>query len=380
MSTASLYADWITLTRTARLYGPDEIADAVQRTNYILGEMIRANGAKQAVRGGTYIEERVRVSRQNNFKSYTPGEVRSATRSSTLQTVRFGWRFYENSITWTDADLDLSSESGDEFVVFKNFKKKMNDDLEIEHLEGMEDLCFAVPNSTTMDPISNTGGDAYSFPAFVSENSSTFLPPASAWTISTLAGLAPATVDKWRNQQETYVAGSLSDPETGVLAAFDKMCLKVKFITPPTVKAYMETDNLRAMKIVTNTDGRAIISRLYRNAQDQFRQGGQDAGYNDPTHNGVPIIHCAQLDTVNLNESPAGTYTGAPYGTGKPRYFWLNFKFLKLCFHRKHFMELGAPISGGAQQRDAFSQFKVSWTNIVTCNRNRLGIVYPSNP
>src|SRR5262249_30571035 len=148
----------------------------------------------------------------------------------------------------------------------------------------------ARPNYDTMEPVSNQSGAAYSIPAFVSENSTTFIPPSAVWGTSTIAGLNPSTYSAWRNQQQTYVAGQLDNSQNGLLAAFTKMFNKVKFNTPPGVKAYMETDTLRAMKVVTNSDGSAQYQILLRSGQDTFRGGPQDPAYGFPVYLGIPIV------------------------------------------------------------------------------------------
>jgi hypothetical protein len=94
----------------------------------------------------------------------------------------------------------------------------------------------------------------------------------------------------------------------------------------------------------------------------------------------MPIDYVAQLDEALLNQSPAGTYTGAAYTSGKPRFFFINMKYLHPVFHGKHFFEETDPINGGARQRDAFTMYVVSWYNWVCTSRRRQGIIVPTNP
>jgi len=382
MSTASIFANWTSLNRSNRIFGPDEIQNDAQRNGaYLTAIAMRAKGDK-AIRSGTYIEERVRTTTQGNFRPYTPGETRTPSRRQTIQTIQYGWRFHENELPYTDAEIDLSQ--GDQLTVFKNFKKSLDDDLAIDHYEGIENLWFARVDSATQESVSVRPGKANSIPVFISEYSD-FLPPGSTsgtgttWgSTTTIGGLSVPNNTAWRNQQSSYVSTTPSSSTAGIFAAFDTMFLKVEFIQPEGYAQWYESTNLQAMRIITNTNGRAIYSGLCRDANDQFRGGPQDPSYGNPVYNGIPVMRNAQLDTELLNES-AGAYTEAAYTNNKPRFFWVNFNHLFMVFHPMHFMEETDPINGGVAQRDTYTMFKVSWCNIVCNSRKRQGIVYPSD-
>ncbi len=373
MSAASAFSNWLSLNREAILTGPKDIVNDVSKRSYLMATMLRGRKLKgDIIRSGTYITERVKLHQLGSFRSYIPGETRSPSRNKTIETINYGWRFHESDVPYTDAEIDLSQ--GDRLTIYKNFEHSIMMDLKQDHLDGLEESWWRKPNQTTMDTQSTQGGDMYSIPAWVVEDD-TYMAPG--WTTS-LGGIGPAAVDNWRNARETYLSSAFDDPDTGLFQAMDLMSLDIRFEAVPNFTAYMESDNLNKLCIATNKDGRAKFSGLCRSGNDRFRAGPQDPAYGSPVWQGVPVKYFAELDTVELDQS-SGSYTSQAYPAGKPRYFFLNFKYLYPVFHSSHFLEVTDPIKGGITQRDAWAIFMVSWCNLVCRSRRRQGIVYPSD-
>jgi hypothetical protein len=374
-SAASTYATWLQANRPARLTDANQIINEAQRNTYLLGEMMRAAGVQRTIRTGKHIEEMVRLRNQGNARYYVPGETRTTTRKPTTEKAKWGWRFIENDFSWTDAEIDLAE--GDEYTVFKRFREHMNQELWTDHWEFLEGILTARPDGAAMEPVEKReGGKTHSIFSYVSENSTTFRPPAAVWDFTTIAGIATSE-ENWRNPIHTYDPANPDAREDGIFAAFDRSWLHAKFQQPPNSKSYYENDQLRALKIITNSNGSAIFQGLLRDGQDHFRAGPQDPSYGFPVFRGVPVIHISNLDTEPLEEV-AGAYTGDPWPDGKPRYVGLNCKYTYPVFHPKHFMKEVGPISGAAKQRDAFSMFKVSWGNLVCRSRRRNFMVAPA--
>lgn len=375
-NTASAFANWQALTRENKLRSSETILNDVARNTYSMGDLLVGQDKGEIVRGGKFITERLRLTSAGNFGAYTPGQQRTPSRGSTIQTINIPWRFYENNHPYTDAEIELNN--GDDYAAYSSFKKSIDQELEADHYEGLEDTLWAVPHAANMETGSAgagtaTPGAAYSIPTFVTEDGGV---PKGTGTFTTIQGLSPTTYSNYQNQTATY-GTDLSDATTGLFAAFDQILAKMMFQPPPGAKFY-EKDAMADVVIFTNTDGLNRFQGLLRSANDQTRAGPQDPSYGMPQFKGLPIRRVSALDTALLEQNPIGTLTTAVYPSGRPRFFCINRKFLFPVFHGKHFMEETLPISGGASQRDTETLFKVSWFNLCCRSRKRQGLIRPS--
>lgn len=371
MSSMSSFLQFINATRQARLTPASELLNDASKRTYLFSEMIRARPERDYLRSGTHIEERIKLSNVNNFGAYVPGGIRTPTRRATMQVLKYPWRTYENNYPLLDTEIDLNSGGGDEFAVFKNLKDSIEQDLQTDHLDGLENLLFAVP-TTDMESLTLQGGPMNSIPLFITEDG---LAPIG---LTTVCNLTVSTNANWQNQFKTYDSSQPDDPTSGIFAAFDYMAEQVKFEMPTTGQKYYENDDLRKMKIVTNLDGKTLYSQLCRLGNDQFRYAAQDPAYGSPAFAGIPVQRHDQLDTQLLDQVSGSSYTSQVYPTGKPRYFWINCKYIFPVFHSKHTMRDVDPINGGAQQRDVNTLYKESWAQLVCRSRRRQGIIRPA--
>lgn len=376
-NTVSAFSNFLTLTRDNKLRKADTILNDVARNSYSMGQLLVGKGVGEVVRGGKFITERIRLTSAGNFGPYTPGQTRNPSRGSTIQTLNMPWRFYENNHPFTDAEVELNA--GDDFASYSSFKTSVKQELELDHYEGLEDTLWALPNAADMETGSTgTGtavpGAAYSIPALITEDGSV---PIGTGTFTTIHGLSPTTYTNWKNHVSTY-GTDLADNATGLFAAFDQMLSKLDFQPPPGSKFFEKSSAGQDVVCFTNTDGQNTFSRLLRGMNDQSRAGPQDPSYGMPQFKGIPIQRISALDTALLEQNPIGTLTTAVYPAGRPRFFFVNKKYLFPVFHGKHFMEETPPINGGVTQRDTDTLFKVSWFNTICRSRKRHGIIRPA--
>lgn len=345
--------------------------DAVKQT-YMYRSMLRGKRMGQIIKGGSSLTDRVQFEDNGSFQFYTSGQEFSPTTKQTLKTVTFNWRFAKADYSWNDEEIDLNE--GDYRVQFKELKLSYEQAAYTSMINGMEDALWAVPNSDTME--ANAGEAAYSIPAFFDE-----LGSAHHWPgFTTIGGLDPEAETRWRNQTQYYDPLQLDDEDEGLLTAFDRMWLKVKFESPETASRYFEDDNLNAMKIVTNLDGHVIYKARLRAGNDRFISPS-DPAYNAPTYMGVPLKYIQTLDTANLDQNAlVNSSTSQPWQSGEPRYLFLNTMFLYPIFHSKRFMDKKGPMEGGVNQPFSHVVYFRSYYNLFCRSRQRLGIISPYAP
>lgn len=385
VSSVSAFGNYLVNTREARLTGPKEILNELTKNTYLFAEMARGRDGGVAIQSGTEISDTVKISPFSNSRNYAPGDQRTTTRGATDKRIFVPWRFTETDRPYTEAEIDLNE--GDEFTQFKNLEMSLMMDLHTDHINYNEDSLWRLPDATAMENRNaGVGLPQYSIPCFITESGG--VPPTNTAAWTTLAQINPSTEINWRSKVATYDAANPDDPTNGLFAAFDKMLPQLEFIVPGGFEKYMQSDDLRAMKCVTNLDGINLFQSLLRAANNETRAGPQDPAYGMPQFKGIPIKYIAALDTAPLDETGstigtptvtpvAGTYQNQAYPTGKPRFFFINAKFLKIVFHAKHMMRETDPISGGVLQRDTMSVFVESWWNLFPKSRRRNGLIRP---
>lgn len=369
-SVISQYSTWFTITREKQLGGPRSLINAVSKNTYLMGDMLAGRKDGEVVQSGSMIVFHTMLDLASNFGPYVPGTPRTPSRGEGVTRGKVPWRFNENHFPYTDADILLNE--GDEEARFISFRHTMMQILHTAHYNGLENQLSARPNSATMESLTASPGAPYSIPCFVSENSSTYLPPS--W--STIHQIDPATKTNWRNYIGGYNPAAV-DGRDGIFMAMHRSFLKIKFNQPPNAKQYFESDNLRKLKILTNLDGHTMYAWLLQHGNDRFMAGAQDPAYGSPVFLGVPVTYWSNLDSVLLDET-AGSYTGTAYPEGYPRYFMLNLEYLYPIFHTEKFMDLSEPKDGGATMPDAMVIYFTSWYNLVCTDRRRHAIICPT--
>lgn len=363
------YADFLKATKVAKITSMQDILNEAVLNTYLLAEMLKGRGEEEVVRAGQSIKDTIQLSEAGTFEFYSPNPEFNPTDDDTLTDVGVGWRFSKTHYGFSDETIRLNYGTSED--VYVDLKHKYEQSAKIDMMNGTERALWAVPVSGTMETGTGDAPPFFSIPAFVNE-SSAFLWPG----FTTIETVNPTTEERWRNQLSTYDSNNIADEDNGILAAFDEMFLKVLFEAPDNDEQYWENDRLRQMKIFTNRDGHKKYKRLLRGGNDRFISP-QDAAYNQPKYSGIPVRYIAQLDTAAL-EISGSTATGAAYPTGKPRFFWLNLRYLFPIYHTEGYMEMVGPVPGGINMPFSHAVYYRNWMNLFCRSRQRQGIIAPA--
>lgn len=369
MPVLSSYSDFLKATKVAKITGLREILNDAVKNTYAMTEMLKGRGEEEVLQAGQSIKDDIQLSAAGSFQFYSPNPEFNPTDDDVLTEVSVGWRFATTFYGYSDETISLNKGTNED--VYVDLKYKYEQSQRTDMMNGMEDALWAVPVTAGMESGTGDSPPAYSIPALVNENTSVYAWPG--WT--TVESVNPSTEERWRNQKSVYDSTNVADEDTGIIAAFDEMFLKVKFESPDSSEEYFENDRLRMMKIFTNRDGIKKYKRLLRSANDRLISP-QDPAYNSPVYAGIPMKYIAALDTAAL-EMVSNVATGIAYPEGKPRYFWLNFKFLFPIWHTQGYMEQVGPVPGGINQPFSHAVYYRTWYNLFCRSRQRQGIVAP---
>jgi hypothetical protein len=385
------FLNYLVNTRETRVFSATKIINALALQAYMLGEMIRGSNGEmaKAKSSGREFRETVKLVPFSNTRTFLPGDERTPTRGTEDTPIIAPWRFHETNRPINDYEIDTNE--GDMYAQFKDLKTSIMQGLYTDHINFMEAQLWAVPDGPNMENRNpSPTNKMYSLPVTITESGRQ--PPTSVWGAAaatvTIQAASPFTLTNWRNPVATYDSTQLDDPQTGLFSAFDELMARLNFTPPPGYEKYMENDDLRALKICTNLDGLNAFQALLRDSNNSTRAGPQDPAYGMPVFKGIPVKWIPQLDLSLLDETGAvssplasvaeGTYTGQAYPAGKPRFFFVNARYLKSIFHPQHMMRETDPITGGARQRDVNTVFLESVMNPMNFDRRRSGLIRPA--
>lgn len=363
------YSDFLRATKVAKITGPQEILNDAVKNTYAISEMLRGRGMDEILQAGQSIKDNIQLNAAGSFEFYSPNPEFNPTDDDTLSEVSVGWRFAKTSYGFSDETIALNTGSTEN--VYVDLKMKYEQAQRLDMMNGMEDALWAVPVTGTMEGGAGDSPPAYSIPAFVNEATNGLWP---GWT--TKMGLNPTNEERWRPQQAFYDSTNIADEDNGILSTFDDMFMRVKFESPDAQSAYFENDRLRMMKIFSNRDGIRKYRRLLRSANDRL-VSPQDPAYNDPMYSGIPLKYISTLDLAPLEITGGNTASGAAYPIGRPRFFFLNFKYLFPVYHTSGYMQMVGPVPGGITQPFSHAVYYRTWYNIFCRSMLRQGIVAP---
>lgn len=392
MPSLDKFSDFQYLTRDIKLTGPREIINEATLHNYLVGDMLTERDESDVFRGGKRLTERIQAYDNNGFRAYLPNEELNPTATDTIRYLNLDWRFVVGNYAWNDNEVLLNEGDPNRYG---DLKYEYESGAVTSIINGMESLMAAVPNSAEMEAAG--GRYPYSFPCFIQEGGATVTMGGLPLGFTTVMGVSSTTEPWWQNQTAGYTGANVetADSPTGIFAAFDKMLRVVKFdrLKINQASKYWENDNLRKMRIYTNGNGRDIFMRLLRSKNNRLTVSGpQDAAYPDPRFDGYPVDWIEKLDTALLygtsgQNSVASTFntTGADGSTaaagsaktGYPRFYFMNFKYLRVVFHNEKYFSQKM-MDGGARQPFSHVMYFDTYYNLACRSRRRQGIVYPN--
>lgn len=353
MPSMTAFNNFVQSTGNKLKTGPDEILNDAVKNTYIISRMLKGAGSSDVVQSGLKIIDRIMLTDAGTATFYNPNDDLNIQNVDTLQSLEVGWRFLANHFSYTEQEVNLNS--GDPQTYYKNLLKVKRQQAITDTFNTMEENLLSTPSNTTMESTSATV--PYSLRTFTTVDG---LGPSGFTTIQTLN---PTTQLGWRNQFEDYDATDQTNPDTGLINAFDNLFMKCRFKSPRPGE-YFEQDEFQQMMIATNRDGRAMYLRLTRDSND--RLVGNDLGSHQSSLNyaGLPVEYLAELDN-------------AGFTAGQPRFYFWNLKYIRPIWHSTEYMKEKEPIR---QPRQPFSW--AVWTstyyNVFCMSRKRQGLIFPT--
>ena len=409
-STMSTFTTFMNITGPSFLTGPQDIVNEAVKQTYILGRFLRGSDMSRVLQGGSDIRDSVMFDEQSSASFYAPNATFTETNPQVITNWKAYWRFYKDSMVWTDQELELQIPEGvgtpTRHQIYKRIKYQKEQRLWTSMLNGMEDNLWAVPVAADME--AETGLDAYSIPAFLNEfqNSlfySGWTPTgATAWTVKQTVN--PAIENRWRmggydenangfrgtqvtSTNTLYNSASLtaSGGNRNILQAFDQAWMYTKFIPPPTKQEYFENAALNKQFIACSFRGQGIYVDMLRTSQDAFvTSSRQDPAYVNPSYAGVDVVRIHALNDALLYGAETATdalvseLPGAGVGEASgPRYYFINGNYICPTFHAKRYM-VKHPAMRHRDQPFTTVQYVDTWYNLNCRSMQRHTIVAPS--
>lgn len=200
------------------------------------------------------------------------------------------------------------------------------------------------------------------------------------WT--TVNEVDPLTVPAWAPYQGTYGAGGngfTANNLANVIKAISLATKKTAFSPPPTHKEFFDTpDDADIIKsggvIFADAIGVANIEGLWTNSQHRWENFNDPR--NAPRYAGIPFVYEAALDSLPIYKSASNTLVAQDAAdlTG-PRYYGINFEYLRSYFHAAKFLQVLEPMRRGLT---TWQQGINTMGTVLCTGRNRHFILSPS--
>lgn len=201
------------------------------------------------------------------------------------------------------------------------------------------------------------------------------------WT--TVNQVDPLTVPAWVPYLGTYGAGGAgftANNLANLIPALVQAFLKTTFDPPPSHQDYFDPKNESMMSpsggaIVTSALGLGNVSALYSNSQHRWENFNDPR--NAPVYGGVPFVYEANLDTLPIYVNAAGTGLASETAcdlTG-PRYYGINFNYLRTYFHAAKNFQVLEPMRRGLT---TWQQGVNTMGTVLCTGRNRHFLLSPS--
>lgn len=380
------FTDFMNATGPVYVRGPMDFLNEAVRQSYLLGRMLRGRTADEVLQGGDKIKDLVMFDESNTYDHYQPNEefTWSQPQISTEQSI--DWRFSIDHESWTDHEIELNIPDGLSAsatkVAYKKRKKMIESRMWTSMINGMDADLMASPDSGANQMEAETGKIPYSIPSFITEDTTNYHCNGiddGTWT--TIAGINPANVAKWRNQVETYDYDDPDDSDgdnDGLIDAFDNMITKVDFGAPMFHNEHFEPDfSTQRCMILCSRGGLNQYKRMLRASNDTLVQK-QDAAYNRPQFSGIDMVYVTTMDTLSMTWGTTQTAAvETSYNEDGYRYYWLNANYIKPVFHVRRYFHMLNPFFLEKQPYTHVRPCDV-WWNLFPHSRQRQGIVAPA--
>lgn len=378
------FTDFVKFTGPAYYSSPEKFLNEAVKTTYSMPRFLRGKGMDKVIQSGEKIKDDVMFDDARTFQNYKPNAEFTWQQPQVATEQSIEWRFSVDHMSWTDHEITLNMNSGFSreyaMVQYKRLRKKIEQRMWTSIINGLEEKLWAgSPTASEME--SADGGEQYSIPTFITEDTTNYHCASGGWT--NIMGIDPANEDKWRNQVETYDYDDPQDADgdrDGLIDAFDNMLTKIMFVPPDFHKEHFEGANPEHSRqfIACSRGGLNLYKRILRDSNDTLVRK-QDASYNRPQFDGIDLVYVAQLDSLShvwgTNTTP-GTETS--YTVDGYRYWWINGNYLTPIFHSERYFFKKDPFFLERQPYTWVCPVDI-WWNIFCHSRQRQGIVAPAS-
>jgi hypothetical protein len=383
------FTDFMRVTGPAYMTGPEKMVNDAVKNTYSMSYLLKGKGMDQVIKSGDRILDDIMFDEANTFENYKPNQEFTWTQPQVVTEQAIDWRFSIDHMSWTEHEIELNMGGGRFNATYsaqqyKNLKSKLERRVRTSIANGFEAKLWQAPNSATAAEMESAGGgEQFSIPAFITEDTTNYHNAVGSWT--TIMGINPATESKWRNQVATY---DFDDPDDtdgdadGLIDAFDNMTTDVQFIPPDYHKDQFEPEDQQFFEdpsrqaIFCSKGGLNQYKRLLRASNDTLVRK-QDAAYNRPQWDGVDVVRIAQLDALSMiwkTDTTAAVETS--YDPDGYRYFFVNGNYLTPVFHATRYFYKKDPFFLPKQPYTWVCPIDV-WWNLFCHSRQRQGIVAP---
>jgi len=399
MSALSLYTDLSKAARNARVTSPSYFANDVSELDYEVLRRMMMRDNVQMFQAGPRIEDDVILDHVSTAEEFGPNPTFSYTNPQILSHPIADWRYTHDHQMVTQQELELG-QGGSPGQIVKNLMLSKEIRMVNSLVSKLKAQRFATPQTTQQE--AQAGLSPYPLAAGVNEFVGTtdngistgyttgtlqtqFHPgttgDATEWT--TFQGVSIAAKANWRNKVAAYTSQALGAGVQNVFAAFLEMWTMLKFKAPPVFSQYYQNEMFRRLVIATTRKGFLTYSSLLLAMGDNVRaQNMQDPAMVQPMFANIPVEHWDGLGAATWYSANANVTTGAVTTEGQafnkgPRYYWLNFNFIKMIFHFANYFERTGWRMPGGDKPYTKVQDAQSWNNQWFISRRNHGVVLP---
>lgn len=308
------FSDWYGSRTPVGITNPKEIPNAAQLRDYNLLRRALSSPAKIEVQYGNAIRFEAFLDDPGLAENRDPGDTFTIINPQVAKNGAARWCETWAQCSWNDREVSdkMTGVQGEskQFTAFRDMAESKDQQMWTSLFNLME-RNFARA-ATTASMVS--GKDPFSL--FYSVTTDGLSPSG----FSDVYGLDPTVNSRYRNQTSTYTSGQLFDAQNGILGAFDRGRLLVRFRRPPQYEKYFTDTSLNEQAILTNREGHYTCSQIMRALNQITRAGPNDAVY-DPVYDNRPIEVCDAFDDLSS------------FTSGQPQYLFINFKWMKIVWH-----------------------------------------------
>lgn len=420
------FQDFMSSTGPAFIKSPEQLQNDAVQNNYIWGLLTKGKGLERTIKAGSTLKDTAILLDSITAQQLSPNGNFSVPNPQVNKTIELPWTFTIDSMSWTEQEAILNS-GGDLFTFYKNLKRIKETRLWNSMNGYMDRMLFG--NVHASDAYARMEGtsatDPLSIHAIITEQGRS---TARGWRGSVptgwtnVAGLPAGTLDNWTcgltfydRNADVNAAGTLNAQTYGVNAAaagaftvfglltgMDDLWSKVSFRAPLVKGEFFSTTDVSKQMILCSRLGKNLYRRALRASNDLLSgsHGRQDASYDSPMYNGVPLVEVAAwnddatgsvwpaaassvADTLSgrNNTTTGHTVTGGGTETGAntidkgPRFMFVSGENITPVLNAEKWMKKDAPRQPDGQT--SWYQTVQTWWNLFPNSRLRHGILAP---